>query len=59
MREFCLLDATGTVINMSMNYSGVVPGVTEFQKSRGYHWEPVESVSQEALMAYYFYNERP
>jgi hypothetical protein len=42
-----------------MNYTGVVPDVTEFQKSRGYQWVPVEKVPQQRINEYQFYSERP
>lgn len=59
MREFCLVTQSGAVVNMCMNYTGVVPDVTEFQKSRGYQWVPVEKVPQQRINEYQFYSERP
>lgn len=59
MREWCLVNATGNVINMCMNYGPGEPWISDYQISRGYTWKPRSDVSQSDLSKYKYWDERP
>jgi hypothetical protein len=59
MREYCLVDSAGNVINISMKYDGKPPVLNDYQIGMGYSWVPLSKVSMMKLSAYRYWSERP
>lgn len=56
MREWCLLNESGNVINMALSTKADGPS---FPAPPGCRWEPIELVPQHKLESYQFWTERP
>ena len=59
MKEYCLVNRSGAVVNMCMNYKPTEPILTDYMKEQGLRWVPIHKVSQTALRKYHFWNNRP
>lgn len=59
MREYCLVNESGKVLNMCMSYKPTGPVESEYQKEFGYKWVPVSQVSQQRLREYKYWDKRP
>ena len=59
MREYCLVNETGTVLNMSMRHDDTPPELNDYEYQRGYKWVPVVQVPYHRLTEYRYWNERP
>lgn len=59
MREYCLVNKAGKVINMSMCYGDREPYTDTYMIEQGLQWLPIGKISQAALRRYRYWNERP
>ena len=59
MKEWCLLNKAGGIVNMAKVYTGKAPMMLPEHESKGYRWVPIEQVPQGVLRTYRFWDERP